>query len=65
MYNFRIENICPMIISYGILFMLPLVVVDIFVRISMQSTNLQVLEFGRCKLAVVATLGFLECGVEH
>ncbi len=54
-----------MIISYGILFMLPLVVVDIFVRISMQSTNLQVLEFGRCKLAVVATLGFLECGVEH
>ncbi len=34
-YNFRIENICLMIVSYGILFMPPLVVVDIFVRISM------------------------------
>jgi hypothetical protein len=55
-----------MIVSYGILFMPPLVVVDIFVCISMQSTSVQVLEPGRCKLGVVATtLGFLECRVEH
>jgi hypothetical protein len=55
-----------MIVSYGILFMLPLVVVDIFVHISMLSTSVQVFELGRCKLGVVATtLGFLECGVEH
>jgi hypothetical protein len=55
-----------MTISYGILFMPPLVVVDIFVHISMQSTSVQVLEPRRCKLGVVATtLGFLECGVEH
>jgi hypothetical protein len=65
MYNFRIENICPMTISCGLLFMPPLVVVDIFVRINMQSTNVQVLELGRCKLGVVTTLGFWECGVEH
>jgi hypothetical protein len=55
-----------MTVNYGILFMPPLVMVDIFVCISMQSTGVQVLEFGRCKLSVVATtLGFLECGVEH
>ncbi len=53
-YNFKIENICPMIISYGILFMPPLVVVDIFVHINMQSTSVQVLEPGGCKLSVVA-----------
>jgi hypothetical protein len=65
-YNFRIENICPMIVSYGILFMFPLVVVDIFVCIKMESTNVQVLEPRGCKLGVVVTtLGFLECGVEH
>jgi hypothetical protein len=61
-----IENICPMIISYGILFMPPLIMVDIFVHISMQSTNVQVLELGKCKLCVVTTtLVFLECKVEH
>jgi hypothetical protein len=56
-----------MTISYGILFMPPLVLVDIFVRIiNMQSTSVQVLEHGRCKLGVVVTtLGFLECEVEH
>jgi len=55
-----------MFVSYGILFMPPLVVVDIFVHISMQSTSVQVLQLGGCKLGVVATtLGFLECGVEH
>jgi hypothetical protein len=55
-----------MIVSYGILFMPPLVVVDIFVHISMQSTSVQVLEPGGCKLGVVATtLDFLECMVEH
>jgi hypothetical protein len=55
-----------MTVSYGILFMPPLIVVDIFVRISMQSTSVQVLEPRRCKLGVVTTtLGFLECGVEH
>ncbi len=43
-----------MIISYGILFMPPLVVVDIFVHINMQSTSVQVLEPGGCKLSVVA-----------
>jgi hypothetical protein len=64
-YNFRIENICPMIISCGILFMPPLIVVDIFVHIDMQSTHVQVVELGRCNLGVVATLGFWECRVEH
>jgi hypothetical protein len=65
-YILKIENICLMIISYGILFMPPLVVVDIFVRINMPSTSVQVLELGGCKLGVVATtLGFLECGVKH
>jgi hypothetical protein len=55
-----------MIVSYGILFMFPLVVVDIFVQISMQSTSVQILEPGGCKLGVVATTsGFLECEVEH
>jgi hypothetical protein len=55
-----------MIVNYGILFMPPLVVVDIFVHINMQSTSVQVLEPGGCKLGVVAaTLGFLECRVEH
>jgi hypothetical protein len=55
-----------MIVSYGILFMPPLVVVDIFVSINMQSTNVQVLEPERCKLGVVATtLGLLECKVGH
>jgi hypothetical protein len=51
--NFRIENICPMISSYGILFMPPLVVVDIFVHVNMQSTSVQVLKFGGYKLNVV------------
>jgi len=55
-----------MIVNYGILFMPPLVVVDIFVCISMQSTSVRVLELERCKLGVVVTtLGFLECRVEH
>ncbi len=65
-YNFRIENICPMIVSYGILFMPPLIVVDIFLCIIMQSKSVRVLEHGGCKLGVVATtLGFLECKVKH
>jgi hypothetical protein len=50
-----------MIISYGILLMPPLVVVDIFVHINMQSTSVQVLEHGKCG----CTLGFLECRDEH
>ncbi len=55
-----------MIVSYGILFMPPFVMVDIFVCISMQSTSVQALEPRGCKLGVVATtLGFLECKVEH
>jgi len=62
-YNFRIENICPMIISYGILFMPPLVVVDIFVHINMQSTSVQVLEPGGCKLGVVAHWAFWNAGM--
>ncbi len=65
-YNFRIEIIRPMTVSYGILFMPPLIVVDIFVHTSMQSTSVQVLEPGGCKLSVVATTSdFLECEVEH
>ncbi len=57
---------CPMIVSYGILFMPPLIVVEIFVPINMQSTSVQVLELGGCKLGVIATtLGFLECRVKH
>jgi hypothetical protein len=64
--NFRIEIIHPMTVSYGMLFMLPLVVVDIFVCTSMHSTSVRVLEHGGCKLGVVATTsGFLEWGVEH
>jgi hypothetical protein len=62
-YNFRIENICPMIISYGILFMPPLVVVDIFVHINMQSTSVQVLDPGGCKLGVVAHWAFWNAGM--
>jgi hypothetical protein len=55
-----------MIVSYGILFMFLLVVVDIFVCIKMESTSVRVLEPRGCKLGVVVTtLGFLECGVEH
>jgi hypothetical protein len=42
-----------MISSYGILFMPPLVVVDIFVHVNMQSTSVQVLKFGGYKLNVV------------
>jgi hypothetical protein len=65
-YNSRIEIICPRIVSYVVLFMPPLVVVDIFVFIHMQSTSVQVLEPGGCKLGVVTTtLSFLECEVEH
>jgi hypothetical protein len=65
-YNLRIEIICLMTVSYGILFMPPLVVVDIFVCISMQWTNVRVLELGGCKLGVVTTTsGFLECMVKH
>ncbi len=53
-----------MIVSYGILFMPPLVVVDIFVCINMQSTSVQVLEPRGCKLGVVATtLGFWNVGL--
>jgi hypothetical protein len=37
--NLRIEIIHLMTISYGILFVAPLVVVDIFVRNSMQSEH--------------------------
>jgi hypothetical protein len=55
-----------MTVNYGILFIPPLVMVDIFVCNSLQSISVRVLELGRCKLGVVATtLGFLECRVEH
>jgi hypothetical protein len=47
-----------MIVSYGILFMPPLVVVDIFVHISMQSTSVEVLEPGGCKLGGCNNIGF-------
>ncbi len=55
-----------MTVNYGMLFMPPLVVVDIFVRTSMQSTSVLTLEPGGCKLGVVTTTsGFLECEIEH
>jgi hypothetical protein len=55
-----------MIVSYGILFMPPVVVVDIFVRTSMQSISVRTLEPRGCKLNVVAIASsFLECRIEH
>jgi len=64
--NFRIEIICPMTVNYGILFMPPLVVVDIFVHTSMKSTSVPTLEPGGCKLGgVPIASGFLECRIEH
>jgi hypothetical protein len=42
-------------VSYGVLFMPHLVVVNVFVCISMKSTNVRILEPRGCKLGVVAT----------
>jgi hypothetical protein len=53
--NLRIEIIHRMIVGCGISFMPPLIVIDIFVRTSMQSTVVRVLEPRRCRLGVVAT----------
>jgi hypothetical protein len=36
-HNFRTEILCMMVVNYGTLFMLPLIVMDIFVHIGMQS----------------------------
>jgi hypothetical protein len=58
-YDFRIEIVCPRTAACGILFMPPLVVVDIFVRAGMKLTSIPTLEPSRCKLGGVATaLGF-------
>jgi hypothetical protein len=64
--NLRIEIIHRMIFGCGISFMPPLIVIDIFVRTSMQLTVVRVLEPRRCRLGVVATTSsLLECEVKH
>jgi hypothetical protein len=65
-YDFRIEIVYPRTVAYGILFMLPLVVVDIFVHTGMKSTSVPTFEPSGCKLGGVAmTSGFFKCGIER